>query len=142
MPAAPIGLGVELAPQHVAQLRVLAQRLLALVCPRQEAHEVAVRLLVRRFSRHQLTQRLDRRRQFAMGGVETRDFLQQREIHLTQGFAAACRQVRIAVLGQQVAGVVGESRRVGDAVVRAAGSGGGRVERLNVNTEGQAGQGV
>ena len=57
-----VGLGLELAPERLAQLVVLRERLLAAAGRREQAHQRAVRGLVERVDHHGLLEHLDRRR--------------------------------------------------------------------------------
>jgi hypothetical protein len=100
-----IGGDIEFAAQGLAQLPILAQRLVSLATQGEEAHQSGVGLLMGRIDDEGLVERSDRRRRVPLRLVQARTGEAQLLDQIAQRLALPGRPVFVAVIGQQIAGV-------------------------------------
>ena len=136
-----VGVGGELAAQHVAQLLVLRERLLAPPVLGEQPHQLAVRRLVQRVVDDRALERRDRVDPLAVLGLQRRELDQQGELRLAQLVAARLRPVLEAVFGEQLTAVQRERVGVGLDRPGAAGLGRARLELVDVDPQPVARQG-
>ena len=107
-----VRVGPELAPQQIAQLLVLGQRLLAAAVRGEQAHKLALRRLVQRVLDHHALQGLHGRHALARVGQQRRELDHEGELRLAQGLPPRLHPVLVAVLRQQLAAVQRQRRPV------------------------------
>lgn len=128
-----VGLCLQLAPQRLAQLVVLRQRLLAATGRDEQPHQRAVRFLVQRIDDDDLVERLDGRPRVAVLYQPAGELEQQSEMRLAQRLAPAGCPRFVAVFGEQLAAVEGDGRVVVRELAGLAGARDRRFEGVDVD---------